>query len=140
MKIPPSPCLLALACFPAMLPLEAAPLSIPAQTAYSVPDAGALRIRDDRGIPLWQDPAQSAVWFGQFQKTGALTARLKISLPPGRTAKLRLTLGGRAAEALVSDRIRLAAGDTGAPPAFRRKGWNDPVSRNGRSGDGWGAF
>lgn len=114
MKIPPVHCLLALICFPAALALQAAPLSIPAQTAYSVPDAGALRIRDDRPVPLWQDPAQSAIWFGQFKKTGQLNARLKVSLPPGRTAKLRLTLGGRAAEAVVSGQADPVSVDFGS--------------------------
>jgi len=75
-------------------PLKAAPLSVPGCTAYSGPDPQALRMDDARGVLHWTDPAQSVVWFGQFKSPGSLTARVKITLPAGRTSHLKLTVGG----------------------------------------------
>ncbi|MDB6070726.1 MAG: hypothetical protein JWL81_1897 [Verrucomicrobiales bacterium] len=86
----------------ASCPAWAAPLTVPASTAYSVPNPEGLRIREDRGIGNWQDPAQSAVWYGQFKSAGDITAKIKVSLAKNRTAKFKLTLAGKSAEATAS--------------------------------------
>lgn len=83
----------------------AAPLSVPGSTAYSVPDSEGLRISAERGVSNWQDPKQSAVWYGQFKTTGEIKVRVKVSLTKGRTAKYKLTIGGKSTvvEAAGSD-------------------------------------
>lgn len=92
----------------------AAPLSVPGSTAYSVPDAEGLRISAQRGIANWQDPTQSAVWYGKFSQAGEIKARIKVSLSKGRTAKFKLTIGGKSAEAQTTGTDDLVDVDFGA--------------------------
>lgn len=106
------------------LSLLAAPLSIPGSTAYSVPDPQGLRMREDRGIANWTNTTQSAVWFGQFKKTGEITARLKVSLMPGRTAQLRLTIGNHSSTVTLHGQTELLDLDFGkftiSEPGYQR--------------------
>ena len=74
-------------------PAAGAPLLVPGSTAYSMPDPHGLQIGEADGVKDWRDPAPRVVWFGRFSTTGWLTAKLKISLPEGRTSHLKLTIG-----------------------------------------------
>ena len=75
-------------------------LLVPASTAYSVPEAGGLRIEED-GVRGWQDAGQALVWYGNFAKTGKVTARVRLKLPEGRRLRLKLTLGERVEKKMV---------------------------------------
>ena len=77
----------------------AADLSIPAFTAYTEPDANVPRISERGGVRGWSDPLQSVNWHGLFRSTGAVSARVSLSLPEGAESRLRLTVGERSREA-----------------------------------------
>lgn len=77
-----------------------AELRIPGCTAYGAPDPDALRVNKERGVTRWRDAAQSVLWFGEFKKTGEVTASLLVHLPDDHTGvtKFTLSLDGKALE------------------------------------------
>ena len=79
-----------------------AELTIPALTAYGVPDPNAIRMNKARGVVDWKDPAQKVVWYGEFKKAGEVTAAVSVKLPKAAVSKLKLTLGGKSSEATVT--------------------------------------
>lgn len=94
-----------------VLTAAAAPLIVPGHAAYSVPDPGGLRMKEDQGIIGWEDPAQSARWFGSFKQAGGLSVKVRLNLLPGTTAKFRLTVENTAREVTVG--VPVSAGGTG---------------------------
>jgi hypothetical protein len=55
------------------LPVSAE-LTIPAFTAYTLPNPDAARISEQSGVTRWTDPETTVNWFGQLNATGALNA------------------------------------------------------------------
>ena len=73
---------------PAML------LHVPAFTAYSEPDAEALRI-GRRGLTNWTQADEQLVWYGKLNSSGKLRVGVKVRLPALERAKYTLTFGKR---------------------------------------------
>jgi hypothetical protein len=69
-------------------------LRVPAFTAYTLPGADAARISERSGVTRWTDPSVTVNWYGHFQETGAVTARLVLRLPADAESSLRLSVGG----------------------------------------------
>ncbi len=79
-----------------------AELRVPAFTAYSSPDPGALRIASPAGITRWRNSDQQALWFGQIKTPGQLTAAIVLRLPEGQESKWKLTVGEQSREATAT--------------------------------------
>ena len=73
---------------------RAAELTVPAFTAYTLPDAEGARISERRGLRGWTNPDLTVNWYGQFARTGLVTARLVLRLPADAESKLELTVDG----------------------------------------------
>ena len=82
-----------------------AEVRVPAFTAYTLPDAEGARI-SRRGVTRWIDPALSVNWYGQFQRTGEVSAQVFLRLPQDVESRLKLTVSDHSREATV-----LGAGD-----------------------------
>lgn len=80
---------------------RAAEMRVPAFTGYTLPGWEGARFSEQRGVTRWSDPAVSVNWYGQFQETGALTARLVLRLPADAESRLRLSMGGTSREVTV---------------------------------------
>lgn len=78
-----------------------AELRVPAFTAYSSPNANALRIGAPTGVTGWTDPSQQVQWFGEIKNPGALTASVVLRLPKGQRSTLQLTVGEQSHEAVA---------------------------------------
>ncbi len=76
-------------------------LRVPAFTAYVEPNPEGACV-DRNGVSGWTDSTQRLAWYGSFANQGALRAQLVVRLPKGETAKYRLTLGKRSAEATAT--------------------------------------
>ncbi len=87
----------------AATPSPAAPLRVPAFTAYTLPepDRGA-RISERSGVSRWADPGTSINWYGQFAEPGALTVQVQLRLPREARSRLQLTLAGHSREVVVT--------------------------------------
>ena len=68
------------------LPVSAE-LTIPAFTAYTLPNPDAARISEQSGVTRWNDPETTVNWFGQFNATGALNAKVTLRLDKRRGIK-----------------------------------------------------
>ena len=77
----------------------AAPLVIPAHTAYIEPNPSAARVAPGRGVRGWRGRDAHVNWFGNIRSTGALKAAVRVRLAGGRSSKLRLTLDDVSREA-----------------------------------------
>ena len=88
--------------------LAAAELRVPAFTAYTLPNAEGARISERSGVTRWTDPALSVNWYGRFQQTGEVTAKVELRLPKDAESKLKLTVAGQSRELAVKG----AGGDT----------------------------
>ena len=82
--------------------LTAAERQVPAFTAYMLPDAESARISERRGITNWDDPTQSVNWYGKFQKTGDVVAKVVLRLSDGGKSRLKLTVGETSHEVSVT--------------------------------------
>lgn len=82
-------------------PLAAGELRIPASTAYTLPDAEGARISRS-GVTRWTDPAISINWYGQFKRTGDITARIVLRLNQDVASKLKLTVDGQSHDCPVN--------------------------------------
>ncbi|MBE0535014.1 MAG: DUF3472 domain-containing protein [Phycisphaerae bacterium] len=81
--------------------LSAAPLRVPASTAYLDPDVNGARVSRS-GITGWNDPALKVLWFGEIKTPGALDCTVALKLPDKAAAKLRLTVAGQSKEVSVN--------------------------------------
>ena len=70
-------------------------LTIPAFTAYALPDPEAVRISPRAGISRWTNASVSVQWFGLFKTNGQLQARVLLRLPEAVESSLTLALGDR---------------------------------------------
>lgn len=86
--------------------VSAAPLNIPAHSAYLDPDINGARIRENAPITGWRDPKLQVCWFGELKHPGVLKCAVELKLPKGQLSKLKLTLGDQAhtAEATGDDK------------------------------------
>lgn len=89
---------LACLCAAALGVAEAEELRIPAYTAYAMPDAEGARISQRGGVTRWTNPETKIVWFGEFKRTGEITARLALKLPADAESKLKLSVAGQSRE------------------------------------------
>lgn len=105
-----TPCLLLWSALAAV----GAPLEIPGFTAYTLPDPDGARISEARGVSHWNKPGQSVNWYGDFKKTGDITAKVALRLTEGATSKLRLTVDGASREAEVKGGADGATADFGS--------------------------
>lgn len=65
-------------------------VTIPAFTAYTVPNPEALDISDKNPITGWSDAQTKVVWYGLIRTTGKLHVAVQLRLPTGETATLRM--------------------------------------------------
>ena len=86
--------LLTLALLLSSTALAAAELTVPAFTAYTLPDAEAAASPSAAGVTRWTDPAISINWYGQFRQAGEITVKVTLRLPLDAASKLRLTVAG----------------------------------------------
>ncbi len=80
------------------LTVSAAPLRIPAFSAYLDPNPEGAEVSQQSGITDWKDPALKVSWFGEIKTPGKLDAALALRLPKGEQSKLRLTVAGQSRE------------------------------------------
>jgi hypothetical protein len=92
--------------------LPAAPIEVPGSTAYLDPNHRGARV-SDAGISRWTDPKISITWFGQFQKSGKVHAKVKLNLKCDSTLKLTLTVAGKAQEISVTGKGAKTIADFG---------------------------
>jgi hypothetical protein len=83
------------------LPVSAE-LTIPAYTAYTLPNPDAARISEQSGVTRWNDPETTVNWFGQFNTTGALNAKVTLRLDKDAESKLRMKIGASSRELTVT--------------------------------------
>ncbi len=76
-------------------------LSVPAYSAYMLPDPDSARMSEAGGIARWVDPKQTVNWYGQFQKLGSVTVKIELALPVGAQSHLQLTVNDQSHEATV---------------------------------------
>jgi hypothetical protein len=86
-------------------------LTLPAYTAYTLPDADGARISERGGVTRWLGTNQTVNWYGEFTNTGPLTAQLQLRLSPDQRSRLRLTVGNtsRELEIVATNRDSLRA-------------------------------
>ena len=77
------------------LTVSAAPIRIPAFSAYLDPNPEGAEVSQQSGITGWTDPTLKVEWFGEIKTTGKLDAALALRLPKGEQSKLRLTVAGQ---------------------------------------------
>ena len=80
------------------LTVSAAPIRIPAFSAYLDPNPEGAEVSQQSGITGWTDPTLKVEWFGEIKTTGKLDAALALRLPKGEQSKLRLTVAGQSHE------------------------------------------
>ena len=85
--------------------VQAAPaysLTVPAETAYLVPDPNGARVKAGEGITKWADPKLKVIWYGMLKNKGVLKAALKIKLESGKRSRLALTIAGKTSERSIT--------------------------------------
>jgi len=76
--------------------LHAEALRIPADTAYTDPDADrGANISRDKPITGWNKPENTISWFGEIKTSGKLDCSLDVTLPVGKESKLRFSVAGK---------------------------------------------
>lgn len=78
--------------------LTAAPLPIPAHSAYLDPEINGASIREDKPITGWNKPGLNILWFGEIKTAGSLNCEVELKLSPDSESKLRLTVGSQSRE------------------------------------------
>jgi hypothetical protein len=76
-------------------------LSVPADTAYLMPDVEGAQVSGRSGITDWNDPKNSVLWFGEIKTPGSLNCAVALRLAAGEETKLRLTVAGKAHETSI---------------------------------------
>ena len=76
-------------------------IKVPAFTAYTLPDASAVRISEEHGITHWDDPSQTVNWYGRFKAAGEIHAKVLVRLEKGVESKLQLTIGTTSRETKI---------------------------------------
>lgn len=66
---------------------------VPSYTAYTLPDADAVRMSTTRAVQPFAKGGASLVWYGQFVARGALHVAVALQLPTPDTVRLRVTMG-----------------------------------------------
>ncbi|MFO1064918.1 MAG: DUF3472 domain-containing protein [Pirellulales bacterium] len=89
---------LAVGLIAACLPSFAEEIRVPAFTAYMLPNPESARFSEQSGVTRWTDASQSLNWYGQFQATGTLTAKVLLQPESGAPSKLKLTIDGKSVE------------------------------------------
>ena len=103
---------------PAVRPHVAAPLRIPANTAYTLPDPDAVRMGGNRPVAPFAEAGTQLVWYGRFATRGTLSAAVQLRSSGAAGRRLRLQVGGMVREAaLPSDTgvVTVAFGDLTVP-------------------------
>jgi hypothetical protein len=72
---------------------DAAPLDIPAFTAYSESNPEALEFPETGPVKGWSDTGTTLVWYGQIRTPGKLNIAVRLSLPQGDASTLRMKVG-----------------------------------------------
>ncbi|MDE2125736.1 MAG: DUF3472 domain-containing protein [Armatimonadetes bacterium] len=78
-------------------------LTIPAYTAYSVPNPLGLQISAD-GVTGWRDGSNHVVWYGHFENTGRLHVQISVALAVGSSATLQVQCLHRKSQNTVTGR------------------------------------
>ncbi|MFM1941998.1 MAG: hypothetical protein RI897_980 [Verrucomicrobiota bacterium] len=73
----------------------ASDLTVPAYTAYTLPDPNGARISERSGLTRWNDPNLNVNWYGLFRQTGPLRAGITLRLPADSTSLLGLAIDGQ---------------------------------------------
>lgn len=82
--------------------VHAAPLRVPAITAYLDPNPDGARVSTRTGlITGWQDPKLKVLWFGDLKTPGELKCAVALRLTKDATSKLRLAVAGQSKEVSV---------------------------------------
>ena len=68
-------------------------ITLPAFTAYAVPDPESMSFSEKEGVTGWKDPDQSLSWFGTL-KVGFLQVKLRLKLPPKSTCRFAFLFEG----------------------------------------------
>jgi hypothetical protein len=80
---------------------SAAPLRVPAHTAYLSPNARGARVSANTGISRWQDPNLKVLWFGEIKSPTTIQASVELRLPENSSSSLRLTVAGQSHNARI---------------------------------------
>ncbi len=96
------------------LTVARAEISIPALTAYSMPDPDALHFNVPDGSVKWKNAAQQLTWFGEIRQPGKLAASVMVRLPKGHTSRLKFTVDQQSREAIATGLDTESAVDFGA--------------------------
>jgi hypothetical protein len=83
------------------MPTQAGELSIPAFTAYMLPNAHSTRISESMGIVGWKDAKQSVNWYGKFESKGSVQAKVELKGKSPQSTRLKMTVQGQSKEAAV---------------------------------------
>jgi hypothetical protein len=81
---------------------RAAELRVPAFTAYTLPDSEGARFSERSGLTRWTNPALTVNWYGRFQQTGEVTAKVTVRLADGAVSRLKLSVAGQSREVGVT--------------------------------------
>ena len=98
-----------------------ADLSVPAFTAYIVPDPDGARVSQEYGVSEWTDASQKVLWAGDFKHPGQVSCTVALFPPAGADTRLRLTVAGESHEVTVkrgaTGRVRADFGTFTIPAA-----------------------
>ncbi len=81
---------------------QAAPLRIPAFTAYTAPDPHGASVSERDGVKGWAQAGQGVQWFGEVKTAGKLTASVEMKAPLDQSVRLQLTVGNQKHEATAN--------------------------------------
>ena len=75
-----------------------AELTIPAMTAYSLPDPNVLRTKKADGSASWSGD-QKMLWYGEIKSAGEVSVAVKLQSPKDKPVKFKMTVAGTTHEA-----------------------------------------
>jgi hypothetical protein len=81
---------------------QAGEVSIPAYTAYMLPNAHSARISESMGIVGWKDATQSVNWYGKFESKGQIQVKVEVKTKSTSPIRLKMTVQGKSNEAVVA--------------------------------------
>lgn len=70
-------------------------LDIPGSTAYTEPNPEALEMPESGPVKGWSDAGVTLAWYGQIRTPGKLTVAVRVQLPEGSAATLRMKVDDR---------------------------------------------
>ncbi len=74
-------------------------MRVPAFTAYMSPNPHSAHFSELNGITRWNDPTESVNWYGKFENSGSLTAKVELVIAKNSQSRLKLTIDGKSQEA-----------------------------------------